>query len=343
MAGTGKRPRAESPVRAALVWEELPSDAALALETLRPYVLGAFPLCVFPLAVLSGHVGAASTLTLRAELAALAASGAVRELHLLNGEEVVVVSSSDLHAYLREQRAAGSSASSSSGSASSSSGSASSSSGSASSSSGSASSSSSSASSSSVSASSSSASSSAVRGRAFDFFASLLAHHPTSHVSDTDVAVSYRAWLKEEAAAVGRGGGGGGAALQPAGASGAMQRLRAAAGAGAGFGLEQALKELLSLGLLLRHSTPDAASKSYTFGVPGGAQLAQYLKEGREELLARMRKAPGRQLPREHVLTKVRLRSSPFPTLIHLRDALGRGRVAVHHLSDGPYVRWVAT
>jgi len=259
------------------VWEDLPNDLVLALEALRPYVLcSSFPLPVFPLAVLCGHVGAASALALRRELAELCAAGTARELRLLGGEEAVVVLSSDLEAHLRRAQAGDD----------------------------------------------------AHAARARAFLAFLARSHATPHVSHADLAVAYRAWLKAGASvgATGSSGGGG------SGSGG---------GGGGGFGLEQAVKALLGSGLLLRKASPGALSQDYYLGVPEGRLLAQCLSAGREELLSRVRRAPGRQLPREHVLRRA-LKSSPFPTIVHLREALGRGLVTVQHLSDGPYVRWGA-
>jgi hypothetical protein len=278
-----KRPRPASPAAAApqpaapahappplppplpLVWEDLPSDAHLALKALRPYLL-CLPLPAFPLALLGGHVGAASALALRRELAELYAAGTARELRLLGGEEVVVLLQ-DLTAHLR---AAGGG-----------------------------------------------------RG-ALAFFSFLVQRHASPHVSQADLAVAYRAWL--------RAGGGSAAGSSSSGGG----------GGGDGFGLEQTIRALQAQGLLLKKPAPGVVLQDYYLGVPGGGALAQALQAGREELLGKLRRAPGRQLPREYVLAKVRLRSSPLPTIVHLREALGRGLVTVLHLSDGPTVRWSA-
>ena len=270
----GERARSLAP----LVWEELPSDAVLALEALRPYVLGAFPLPVFPLSVLSGHVGQQASLTLRRELSVLAAAGSLRELRLLGGEEVVALSK-DFCSYLSAESAGAGSE----------------------------------------------------KARALAFFSSLAAAHPTAHVSEADVAVAYRAWLasvlKTSASA----------ACASAASASASASARAAA-----FGLDGTIKVLLGLGLLFKKPTPGVFTRDFYFGVPGGARLGTCLKEGREELLAKLRKAPGRQLPREHILKK-QLKRSPFPSLFHLRDALGLGLVSMQHTSDGVLIRWCAS
>jgi hypothetical protein len=152
----------------------------------------------------------------------------------------------------------------------------------------------------------------AARGRALGFFSSLLARHPTPHVSQADVAVAYREWLK--ASAGGAGGGGGKAS---------------------GFGVDKAERLLLSMGLLLQR--PD---RSFYFGAPGGMQYSEALKRGRAELVQKVGKAAGRQLSRAHLLEKVALKKTPLPTLIHLRDALGLGLLTTCIVGGVPHVRF---
>ena len=282
----GERARALAP----LVWEELPSDAVLALEALRPYVLGAFPLPVFPLSVLSGHVGQQASLTLRRELSVLAAAGSLRELRLLGGEEVVALSK-DFGSYLSAEGAGAGSE----------------------------------------------------KARALAFFSSLAAAHPTAHVSEADVAVAYRAWLASVLKTSASAASASAASASAASASAASASASASASARAAtFGLDGTIKELLGLGLLFKKPTPGVFTRDFYFGVPGGARLGTCLKAGREELLAKLRKAPGRQLPREHILKK-QLKCSPFPSLFHLRDALGLGLVSMQHTSDGVLIRWCAS
>jgi hypothetical protein len=240
----------------------------------------------FPLAAICGTLGPSSALAVEGELSLLAARGEVLVARM--GGEVAAILSEDLDAYLQKEM---------------------------------------------VTADTGEAAAS------LQFFAFLARRHgSSSHVTDADVESSHAAWV-----AAGRPRD---VRLGPASSAGAPPSpKRAAAGASRGSGraasaasaaaaavaaahlLPDLRRALLQRGLLQRRGDTRGAptsSSAYHFGVPAAGRLVAYLAAGRAELLARLSRAPGRQMRAAEVLA-MRLARSSLATEFHVRDALGRG------------------
>ena len=135
-----------------------------------------------------------------------------------------------------------------------------------------------------------------------------------AHVSEGDLADCFKDWLRLPST---RGMGGGG---QP---------------------LSFFSQGLVSKGLLKRRQLGGGmAEPSYLFSAPHTGHFVASLKDGRAELLAKVCKAPGKQLERAYLLT-LSLKKSSLPILLHLRDCLGRKLLTLCQVSGKTCVRAV--
>ena len=135
-----------------------------------------------------------------------------------------------------------------------------------------------------------------------------------AHVSEGDLADVYKDWLRLPST---RGMGGGG---QP---------------------LSTFTQGLVTKGLLKRRQLVGGIHEpSYLFCAPNTGHFVASLKNGRAELLAKVCKAPGKQLERAYLLT-LSLKKSSLPIILHLRDCLGRKLLTLCQVSGKTCVRAV--
>lgn len=101
------------------------------------------------------------------------------------------------------------------------------------------------------------------------------------------------------------------------------------------------MRVLLSLGLLMcRHDVRGAGSGvgGYYFGVPECGRLVGWLRDGRADLLARLKRAHYGEITWE-TLSKARLPRSPMPPTWHAADLMGSGLAVRVFTAAGPFLR----
>jgi len=97
--------------------------------------------------------------------------------------------------------------------------------------------------------------------------------------------------------------------------------------------IDDIIEELIRAGLLVQR---DPAS--FWFALPHMAQVATWIRKGRQQLIRKLERARFGQL----LLSKVareRLNKSRFEPLFHVRDVVGRGEAAVLATAQGPLLR----
>jgi len=156
--------------------------------------------------------------------------------------------------------------------------------------------------------------------RALEFFEFLCGAHAGACVSEGDLARIFRAWLRS-----GGGGGGGGAAAAAAAAATATPFL-------------PTLRALQGYGLLARRLDAGGGaggSAAYLFGAPHAGGWVRALRDGRAAVLARLRRAPGGQLPRKAVVEKGLPKAIPLHPQVIVHDLLGRRLLAARSSPAG--------
>jgi hypothetical protein len=122
----------------------------------------------------------------------------------------------------------------------------------------------------------------------------------------------------------------------------------AASGSGSGSGSPESsaafldtIRTLLSLGLLMRRTDVRGAAssvKGYFFGVPECGRLVRWLRDGRADLLTRLRKSKHEEMPWS-TLIKAKLPRSPLPPAFHAADIIGLGLAREVNTASGPFLR----
>lgn len=109
--------------------------------------------------------------------------------------------------------------------------------------------------------------------------------------------------------------------------------------------LDPIMRVLIQSGLLVRRYDAIRGSHSsviaYWFGVPECGRLVSYLRDGRTELVSRLKRTHYKEMPKTELM-KVKLSRSALSVDFHIRDGVGVGLVSVISTPAGQFVRLAA-